>query len=74
MQKSCGILAPRYDRLWCDFKGFGYIFHKFWFCADDLICCVGDIKRKYVVDWSVVPLMWLVQVGTNLTRDEVTTL
>jgi hypothetical protein len=55
-------------------KGLDIIFHKFWFCADGLIRCVGDIKRKYVVDWLVVPLMRLVQVGTNLTKDEVTTL
>ncbi len=69
-----GIPNPCYDGLWSDLKGFAPIHHKFWFCANDLIHCVGGIGRKYCVDRPLVPSTWLVQVGTNLIQFEVTTL
>jgi len=50
------------------------ILHKFWFCHDDQRCCVGGIGRKYAIGRLIVPSLWLVQEGTNLTQDEVTTL
>jgi hypothetical protein len=69
-----GILNPCYNGLWFDLKGSASIRHKFWFCANDLTCCVGGIGRKYYVDRPLVPSMWSMQVGTNLTHFEVTTL
>jgi hypothetical protein len=62
-----GILIPFYDGLWFDFKGFPPIHHKFWFCANDLIHCVGGIGEKYYVDRPFVPSTWPMQVGTDLT-------
>jgi hypothetical protein len=69
-----GILNPCYNGLWFDLKGSASIRHKFWFCANDLTCCVGGIGRKYYVDKPLVPSMWSMQVGTNLTHFEVTNL
>jgi hypothetical protein len=69
-----GIPNPCYNGLWYDLKGFLPIHHKFWFCVDDLTRCVGGTRRKYCVDRPLVPSMWLVQVRTNLTQFEVTTL
>ncbi len=66
-----GIPSPCYDGLWSDLKGSAPIYHKFWFCVDDLICYVGGTGKKYCVDRPLVPLMWLVQVGTNLIQFEV---
>jgi hypothetical protein len=54
----CAIPNPCYDGLWFDLKGFTPICHKFWFCEDDLIHCVGGIGRKYCVDRPLVPSMW----------------
>ncbi len=65
---------PCYDGLWFDLKGSTSICHKFWFCANDLTCCVRGIGRKYYVDRPLVPSTWLVQVGTDLTHFEVTAL
>ena len=45
--------------------------YKFWFCPNDIKCCVSDNKKKYVLDWPVVPNTLPVKVGTNLSRQEV---
>jgi hypothetical protein len=42
----CGIPNPWYNGLWFDLKGFALIRFKFWFCANDLTCCVGGTKKK----------------------------
>ncbi len=69
-----GIPSPYYDGLWSDLKGFALIRHKFWFCVNNLTRCVGGTRRKYCVNRPLVPSMWPVQVGTNLTQFEVITL
>jgi hypothetical protein len=66
--------CPRYGGLWFDFKGSTPIRHKFWFCANDLIRCVGRIKKKYCVNRPLVPSTWPVQVGIDLIQFKVTTL
>jgi hypothetical protein len=32
---------------------------------------VNDSKKKYVLDWPIVPNTWLVKISTNLSKDEV---
>ena len=44
--------------------------YEFWFCHDDIKRCVTG-NKKYVLDWPVVPNIWLVKIGTNLSRHEV---
>ncbi len=70
----CGILNPCYNDLWFDLKRFALICHKFWFCVDDLIHCVGGTRKKYCLDRPLVPSMWPMQVGINLIQFEVTNL
>jgi hypothetical protein len=70
----CATPNPCYNGLWFDLKGFAPICHMFWFFEDDLIHCVGGIGRKYFVDRPLVPSTWPMQVGTDLTQFEVTSL
>jgi hypothetical protein len=69
-----GIPNPCYDGLWFNLKGSTPIRYKFWFCANDLTRCVGGTRRKYCVDRPLLPSTWPMQVGTNLTQFELTTL
>jgi hypothetical protein len=69
-----GIYSPSYDGLWSDLKGSAPIRHKLWVCVNDLTHYVGGIGRKYCIDRPFVPSTWPVQVGTDLTQFEVTTL
>jgi hypothetical protein len=40
-------------------------------CPDDIKRCVNGKKKKYVLDWHVVPNIWSVKIDTNLSRQEV---
>jgi len=59
-----GIPTACYDGLWCNAKRSPIVCHKFWFCIDDLIRCVGFHSRKYVVDRPIIQSIWLVQLAT----------
>jgi hypothetical protein len=39
-------------------KGVSIELHKFWFCYDDLLHCVGGTSRKYAFDRPVLPSLW----------------
>jgi hypothetical protein len=43
----------------------------FWFCADDLLRCVGGSKVKWVHDWPLLPNVWPIACGTHLTKSEI---
>ncbi len=45
-----------------------------WFCPNDLNCCVSGAMQKYPIARPLVPPIWPIQEGTNLTQKEVTTL
>ncbi len=66
-----GIPNPCYNGLSFDLKGFAPIYHKFWFCANDLTHYLGRTRKKYCVNRPLVPSTWLVQIDTNLTQFEV---
>jgi len=72
--KERGILAPCYVGNWSVSKGVGIELQKFWFCHDDQSHCVKNTKRKYTIRRFIVPSLWHVQEGTNLTQDEMITL
>jgi hypothetical protein len=40
-----------------------YYAYEFWFCPDDIKHCVSASKKKYVLDWPIVPKMWPVKIG-----------
>jgi hypothetical protein len=68
------IFGPCYNGFWFDLKGSAPIRHKFWFCADDLTHYIGRTRRKYCVNRPLVLSTWPVQVRTDLTQFEMTTL
>ncbi len=51
------IPSPCYDGLWCHFKGSTPTYNKFWFCVDDLTHCVGDTRKTYITNRSIVSTM-----------------
>lgn len=44
---------------------------EFWFCPDDIKRCVMGRKKFFVKEWPPVPTVWPIQIGTNLSREEV---
>jgi hypothetical protein len=69
-----GIFAPWYVGNWSIVRDAVIELHKFWVYHDDHNRCDGGPKRKYVIGRSILPFIWHVQEGNNLTEDEVTTL
>ena len=47
--------------------------YEFWFCPDDIKCCVSGSMKKYVLDWPIVPNTWPVKISTNLSKYKVVT-
>jgi hypothetical protein len=45
--------------------------YEFWFCPNDIKRCVNENNKKYVLDSHVVTNLWLVKIGTNLSRQEI---
>jgi hypothetical protein len=69
-----GIHAPCYLGFWVQFHIGSLKHHIHWFCLDDLNHCVNGTTRKYAVVRLLVPTIWLIQEGTNLTQKEVITI
>jgi hypothetical protein len=63
--------APTYKGLMKEFCSPNNVEYEFWFCPNDIKCCVNGIKNKYVLDWPIIPNTWPVKIGTNLSREEV---
>lgn len=42
---------------------------EFWFCLEDIKYCLSGSKKKYVLDWPIIPNMWPMK--TNLSKEEV---
>ena len=53
---------------------------QFFFCSDDIERCVKDSCRKWVIPYSdtlkrpLVPTIWSIKIGTNLTRSKIVAL
>ena len=45
--------------------------YKFLFCNNYIKRCVSGNKNHYVLDWVVVPNIWSVNIGSNLSKEEV---
>jgi hypothetical protein len=71
---ASGTFTPCYSCFWVEYHNGSLKHHKHWFCPDDLNYCVGGTTWKFVVVRLVVPIVWPIQKGTNLTQKEVTTL
>ena len=44
---------------------------EFFFCNDDIECCVKGTTRKWVQSRSDISSIWPVKIGTNLSRKEI---
>ena len=44
---------------------------EFFFCNDDIKCCVKGTKRKWVQSRPNIPSIWPVKIGTNLSKKEI---
>ena len=65
------IPAPTYKGLKKNFRSPNNVEYKFWFFHNDIKRCVSGSKKKYVLDWPMVPNMWPLKIRTNLSREEV---
>lgn len=54
-----------------EFWSNNHIPRNFWFCSDEMNQCMKGSKKKWMLDWPNIPSTWLVNVGTNLSREEV---
>ena len=69
IQELCGIPAPTYFGKKKNYHTKKSVEVDFWFCADDIKRCVFGNNKAWILDWLGVPPMWLVKLGTNLTRE-----
>jgi hypothetical protein len=44
---------------------------KFFFCNDDIECCVKGTRRKWVQSRPDIPSIWPVKIGTNVSTKEI---
>jgi hypothetical protein len=44
-----------YKGLKKEFRSPNNVEYEFWFCPDDIKCCVSGSKKKYMLDWPIVP-------------------
>jgi hypothetical protein len=44
---------------------------EFFFCNDDIVCCVKGTKRKWVQSRLDIPSIWPLKIGTNLSKKEI---
>lgn len=68
---SIGVFAPSCFGLFSQFLGAPFNLHKFWFCVDEMNCYMGGTKRRYVGDIPIIPLIWHVQEGINISHNKV---
>jgi hypothetical protein len=69
-----GTPTPCYSGFWVQYHSGSLEHHKHWFCPNDFNYCIGGTKQKFVVVRLIVPIVWPIKEGTNLTQKEVTTL
>jgi hypothetical protein len=73
-QIDYGIHVPCYVGYWSPAQGVSIELHKFWFCHDDLMHCVGRTSSKYALNRPTLPSLWLMQERIDLTQIEVVAL
>ena len=72
--------APTYSGAWRNVRLNREEQMQFFFCSDDIERCVKGSRRKWIIPYSdtqerpPVPTVWLVKIGTNLTRSEIVAL
>lgn len=62
--------APMYKGM-KEFRFTNNVVYDYWFCRDDIKCCVNGSKKKCVLGWLIVPSTWPVNIGINMLKEEV---
>jgi hypothetical protein len=52
------------------FRSINNVEYEFWFCRDDIKRCISATKKKYVLNWPIVPSTWLMKIRTNTSKKE----
>ena len=69
--------APTYTGVWSNVRLNRKQPMQFYFCSDDIDCCVKGSRRKWVLlfsnnkDRPPIPFTWPVKVGTKFTRQKI---
>ena len=63
-------LAATYKGLKKEYRSTNNVEYEFWLCPHDIKHYVSGNKKRYVLDWHVVPNTWPVKIGTNPQRQE----
>ena len=64
-------VAPIYKGQKHEYKGTTIKIKEFWFCVEQIMCCVMGPKCSHVLTRPKILEVWLVLTGTNLTHTEV---
>lgn len=64
-----GTPTPMYKGM-KKFRFTNNVVYEYWFCRDDIKCCV-NCEKKCVLDWLIVPSTWPMNIGINMFKKEV---
>ena len=51
------------------FRSVNNVEYEFWFCRDDIKCCISATKKKYMLNQPIVPNTWLMKIWTNISKE-----
>ena len=68
---SALLELPRFPKALLLYGGNKEIVIDFWFCPDDIECCIKSTKHSWIIDWPQVPDVWPILSGTNLTCQKI---
>ena len=78
VQNGKSTPAPTYTGIYTpSYRGNHPVVEQFFFCANDIERCVKGHRRKWIEPFSdyedrpLIPSVWPVKIGTNLTRSEI---
>ena len=71
VRNNVATAAPTYTGLMVNYKKNRNDVMQFFFCNDDIECCVKGTKRKWVISMPEIPAIWPVKRGTNLSKQEI---
>jgi len=71
IQNNMATTATMYIGMMVNYKKNKIDRMQFFFCNDDIECCVKGTKRKWVLSIPPVPNIWPVKMDTKLTKEEI---
>ena len=71
VQNNIPTEAPTYTGMMVNYRKNRNERMQFFFCNDDIECCVKGTRRKWVLSVPAVPTIWPMKVGTKLSVAEI---